>query len=65
MNSLPKEAIIEYQNLYQKVYGRKISFATAMKNAKQLLNLVLVIEKRNEDEDEKHRRRLHHASQKN
>lgn len=43
---LPKEAVIEYQQIYKKLFGEEISFERALEEGGKLLNLVFVIEKK-------------------
>ena len=50
---LPKEAIFEYQLLYQKVFGKKINFERATEAANKFIQLVMIIERETKDEYEK------------
>ena len=44
---LPAEAIQEYQDIYQKLYGKAITCEQATKSANKLINLVMVIDSGN------------------
>lgn len=43
MKELPKEAIIELQKIYKKVYGKKITYQEAIKLATSFLHLYAVV----------------------
>lgn len=42
---LPREAILEYQLLYKKIYGKEISYEQAHSQGMDLINLFKVIYK--------------------
>jgi hypothetical protein len=42
---LPDEAVIEYQQIYQKLFGKEIDFKKALEEGTKLINLVFLIEK--------------------
>ncbi|MDO8570575.1 MAG: hypothetical protein Q7R97_03240 [Candidatus Daviesbacteria bacterium] len=42
---LPKEAILEYQAIYKKVFGRDISYAEAVEKGTELIKLFQLIYK--------------------
>lgn len=42
---LPKEAILEYQAIYKKVFGKGISYAEALEKGTELIKLFQVIYK--------------------
>lgn len=44
MRMLPKEAVLEYQQIYKKLFGKEISFEQALEEGSKLLNLIFVIE---------------------
>lgn len=50
---LPKEAIIEYQQIYEAQFGTEISFDEAMRQGTQLINLMRIIYKPIPAENEK------------
>lgn len=52
---LPKQAVIEYQQIHKKVFGKEISFQVALIEATKLLNLVLIIEDEDKYENEEHK----------
>lgn len=42
---LPKEAILEYQGIYKKVFGKEISYAEAIEKGTELIKLFQLIYK--------------------
>ena len=52
MSILPKQAVLEYQEIYKKIYGKEIALEKATELSNRLINLVVIIEKPL-DEDEK------------
>lgn len=45
---LPKEAVLEYQVIYEKLYGIKLSFEQASEYANKLFNFVELVTKPSE-----------------
>ena len=40
---LPKEAVVEYQEIYKKVYGKEISYERALEQGTKLIRLFEII----------------------
>lgn len=48
--NLPKEAVIEFQKIYQEIFGKTLNFNEAELEAEQFLNLGLLITSKNKND---------------
>lgn len=56
---LPKEAVEEYQQLYFKLFGKKLNYNEAIERGTKLVNLVYVIEQKKMKNEKKSKSTVH------